>query len=153
MLQLAENTCNSTGAVLLSAGSQLGGCQWCTWAWLLQLVIPGEPPASASAPRWKSYLPKQRLLLTRVQKASHISAPKRASHLRLLQHRGVLLIRGEGAVQAGVQEDQALREHGALEGRVRQLQLGQLGGGQVLQVQVADAACRCRGRGALIKMI
>lgn len=52
-------------------------------------------------------------------------------------------------MQAGVQEDQTLREHGALEGRVCQLQLGQLGGGQVFQVQVADATCRCRGQGAL----
>ena len=76
-----------------------------------------------------------------------------APHLRLLEPRGVLLIRGEGAMQAGVQEDQALREHGALEGRVGQLQLGQLGRGQVLQVQVADATCRCRGTGASMKMI
>ena len=86
-------------------------------------------------------------------KAEAAFDPLGAPHLRLLQHGGVLLICGEGAMQTGVQEDQALREHGALEGRVCQLQLGQLGGGQILQVQVADATCRCRGKGALVKMM
>ena len=76
MLQLAEDACNSTGAMLPSAGFRLGGCQWCPWARLLQLNY------KASHQRLlqhliQFHLPKWRGCFRHVHRRLHTSWPPR----------------------------------------------------------------------------